>query len=131
MARTRSRGGFWVGAVAEICIIVASLVYVVSSELWALIAWEALATGYLAIGFTLAWSGKRPSRVSRGDVRAVARWSWVLPLISSFAGVNSAVLALFGGHLGDVMALATVAVGAVVVMSGPPSGRWRPARRSR
>ena len=50
MARTRSRGGFWVGAVAEICIIVASLVYVVSSELWALIAWEALATGYLAIG---------------------------------------------------------------------------------
>ena len=94
MARTRSRGGFWVGAVAEICIIVASLVYVVSSELWALIAWEALATGYLAIGFTLAWSGKRPSRVSRGDVRAVARWSWVLPLISSFAGVNSAVLAL-------------------------------------
>ena len=26
MARTRSRGGFWVGAVAEICIIVASLV---------------------------------------------------------------------------------------------------------
>ena len=90
----RSRGGFWAGTLAEVSIILASLVYVVSVELWALIAWETLAVIYLGIGFTLAWSGTTPSRVSRGEVRAAARWAWVLPLISSFAGVTSAVLAL-------------------------------------
>lgn len=94
MARRSSRRGFWAGTTAEAGIIVASIVYVVSSQLWALFAWEALAAGYLAAGFTFAWSGARSIRLSRDEARATARWSWVLPLISSLTGVNSAVLAL-------------------------------------
>ncbi len=94
MARTRSRAGFWTAAAAEICLIIASLVYVFSNELWALIVWEVLAAGYLAIGFALVWEGKRAPRISRDEVRIAVRWSWVLPLISSFVGVNAAVLAL-------------------------------------
>ncbi|GAB10567.1 hypothetical protein GOARA_061_00060 [Gordonia araii NBRC 100433] len=98
MSRVPARGGFWVGAAAELAIIVASLVYVLSSEVWALITWEALAAIYLATGFALAWNGEQPSRVSRSELRMAARWSWALPLISSFAGVNSAVLALVARH---------------------------------
>lgn len=117
MAQRPSRGGFWAGAAAEISIIAASLVYVLSNELWALITWEVLAIGYLATGFTLAWSGKAPSGVSRGDVRAAARWSWVLPLISSFAGVNSAVLALIArgdGTHNDALLGVAASIGVVL-----------------
>lgn len=112
-----SPGGFWAGSLAEVSIIVASLVYVVSVELWALITWEVVALVYLSIGLTLTWSGNVSSRISPEGVRTAARWAWVLPLISSFAGVTSAVLALLArgdGLHNDVLLGIAASIGVVL-----------------
>lgn len=109
--------GFWSGRIAEAAIVITSVVYVFTSELWALATWEILAIIYLTVGLALAWNGAPGPRAHRDEARAAVRWSWILPLVSSFAGVNSAVLALIARGSGtyDDTILAVAASAGVVL----------------
>jgi uncharacterized membrane protein len=106
-------------AAAEAGIIAASVFYVLTTAVWALLAWELLAVAYIAAGLALAWSGERHNLGDASAVRSLRRWSWVLPLVSSIAGANSAVVALtvradVGRDL-DAFLLATAASVGVVL----------------
>ncbi|MEV7693015.1 DUF1345 domain-containing protein [Microbacterium sp. NPDC089189] len=93
----RQRIARWVSTAVEIVLVVASIVYIASSELWALLAWVGLTVVYLAVGLAVSWGGRRENLGDRTEILFIARWAWVLPLISSGAGVNSAILALIAG----------------------------------
>ncbi|WP_136034701.1 DUF1345 domain-containing protein [Microbacterium sp. PF5] len=101
---------------AETAIILASLAYVITGQLAALIAWEAVALIYLTIGGVLVW--RMPARQSRADRRAAGenrRWAWVVPLLSSVTGAYSAVLALIARNEAQVVAeVSSFAVAAIV-----------------
>lgn len=88
-------------SLVETLLIASSVIYVLTSDLWALITWVTLTIAYLAVGLAVVWSGQREVLGDRAEVRALARWAWILPLISSGAGVNSAVLALIAAGADD------------------------------
>lgn len=84
----------WLELAAETVIVAVSVVSIVTAEWWALLVWEAVAVVYLVAGAFLVWRGDRQERGDAATVRTRARWSWMLPVVSSLAGAWSAVLAL-------------------------------------
>ncbi|WP_460792146.1 DUF1345 domain-containing protein [Nocardioides maradonensis] len=91
---SRSQVPGWAESVAEAVIVVASIVYVIGGQTWSLIAWEALAVAYLAVGLIVAWPATHDDSEDTRAMRELRRWAWVLPVVSSVAGAYSAVLAL-------------------------------------
>jgi uncharacterized membrane protein len=69
-------------------------VYVITNQLWALILWETVAIGYMAIGFIVAWRHDRTERTDADEARAVVRWMWIPPVLAAIVGANSAISAL-------------------------------------
>ena len=90
-----ARAVSWLGYVAELAVLSASIVYIVSGDLVSLFVWEALALAYLVVGGIIVW--RLPARRTRRDVRMAVenrRWAWVLPTVASITGAYSAVIAL-------------------------------------
>ncbi len=82
----RARRG--VVAASEVVIVVISLVYVVTGDVASLLIWSLLVSLFLSIGLVRVWRGRAaPAPTNR-------RWPWVLPVLSSLSGINSAFLAL-------------------------------------
>ncbi len=100
MTRGRQNAIFWAGAAAEVGVVATSLIYLFDNELSALVTWELLASAYLTVGLIIVWGGKHRPAALHAEVRKTRRWPWMLPLISSFAGVNSAILALISSKSG-------------------------------
>jgi uncharacterized membrane protein len=84
--------------VVEATIVVAAITYTVTASLWALLAWEAVAVSYLLVGLAAVWQGSKAEAVSPRSAQALFRWAWVLPMASSLAGVNAAVMGLLASH---------------------------------
>lgn len=106
-------------SVAEATIILASLLYVVTAQLWALLAWELVALCYIVVGLALIWRGGATAFADAVVVRELRRWAWVLPVASSAVGAHSAVLALVARsqtqHTGENVLLAVAACVGVVL----------------
>lgn len=100
--------GDWIGVIVEIIILVSGVLYVATNELWALLLWEAVALGYLVIGFIVLWPGKREQAPARSDARRVVRWMWIPPLLSAVVGAQAAITALAARNAADNDGMATV-----------------------
>lgn len=103
MARTTWRPLAWLSAAVESFIVVTCLVYLATNEIWALMAWEAVALVYLTVGLIVVWRTAPARALDTGErpkVRAIARWLWIPPLLSAAAGANSAVMALVARNAG-------------------------------
>lgn len=75
-------------AVSEVIIVAISLVYVITGAVASLLIWSLLVSLFLSVGLARVWRGRTaPAPVNR-------RWPWVLPVLSSLSGINSAFLAL-------------------------------------
>ncbi len=85
---------WWIEATVEIFIILTALWYIIIGEFYALVLWEALAFGYIAVTVAMAWTGEITVDIPSHDHKSVARWSGVFTVVSSIVGVNSAVWAL-------------------------------------
>lgn len=92
--RRSQRVSDWGGALTELVIFATCVTYLVTSELWALLLWEAVAAAYLIIGFAVVWRRRRIHPADVDEVRVVIRWLWVPPLLAAIAGANSAITAL-------------------------------------
>lgn len=90
---TLSRGD-WLAVSAQVAVVATCVVYLVTNEFLALIAWELVATLYLACGLIVAWRGSPVPRADRDEARAVVRWMWLPPLLAGLVGANAAVAAL-------------------------------------
>lgn len=96
--RRWKRAAEYLTTLVEVAIVVAALAYVATGSLGALIAWEAIGTAYLVVGFIVAVrhssSATGAGNRTGGRSGRLDTLSWVLPLVSSLVGVQSAVLAL-------------------------------------
>lgn len=84
----------WAGTAAEVCIFLASLAFLVTLEVWALVAWLAVGTLYVIGGFAAVWRGGPIEADASAALRSVTRWSWISPLLAATIGAVSAVTAL-------------------------------------
>lgn len=84
----------WSIVASETILVAASAVYLMTGQLSSLIVWIVLTTAYLVGGLLNVWSGDAEHVGDRGEIRFLARWSWVLPIISSGVGFSCAVDAL-------------------------------------
>jgi uncharacterized membrane protein len=84
----------WAETVAVLLIVAASVAYLFSGAVTLLIAWEVAALAYLLAGLVAAWPGRLLGVGSPRELRQFSRWSWLLPLVSSASGANSAIIAL-------------------------------------
>ncbi|MEZ2371332.1 hypothetical protein [Arthrobacter sp. RCC_34] len=82
------------GTVIETVILLASLLYVVTNEIWALMVWELIAALYLLVGGIVMWRANPRPLLDRHETSAVMRWMWLPPVLSAIVGANSAVTAL-------------------------------------
>jgi uncharacterized membrane protein len=110
----------WVWLGCDAVIAAAALVWLATSQLWALLLWEALAVTYLVAGIAVVWSGSSERSGSSHSARMVASLSWVLPFFASVVGIYAAVTALStrpsaGEAMNDSVILAIAASVGVVV----------------
>ncbi|WP_439679550.1 DUF1345 domain-containing protein [Embleya sp. MST-111070] len=100
-ARARLR---WTGSAAETLIFLSSVAFLSSTARWALIVWVVVGSLYIAGGFAAVWRGQPVEAGAVTELRALARWSWIAPLLAGTTGAVSAVTALLakdqvvGGH---------------------------------
>lgn len=112
------RAWFWLSSLVEAGIVAASIVYVVAASFVALVVWEALAAVYLSVGLVVVWRGRPIGPLpDRESVKFHTQATWILPLVSSLAGINSAVIALIvrSGGTRDDAPLALIASLGVVL----------------
>jgi uncharacterized membrane protein len=104
----------------EVLIVVLSVGHIVVGGSALLVVWEAVAVGYLVVGFIVTrHRSLHPDLPVRGRVGVLDTLSWVLPLTASITGVNAAVVVLAqtarSAPTADRVLLATAgAVGIVV-----------------
>lgn len=79
---------------ADTAIFATCIAYLATSQLWALLAWEAVAILYLVGGLAVVWRGVPHIIENTSEVRAIARWLWLPPLLSGAVGANAAIVAL-------------------------------------
>ena len=118
--QTGARARSWAASGTEVVIVTTSLIYVLTGAWWLLLTWEALAIAYIAIGVALVW--RAPANPA-GDERRAAReargWAWIMPVISSVTGANSAIIALAakseaGHEIDNYMLAAAASLGVVL-----------------
>lgn len=114
VAEGRERNGVlgYVVTGVEVLLLASSAAYVLTAGTALLFAWEAFAALYLIGIFAVArWTSLRESSTFVTErIGALDTLSWVLPLGSSVAGINSAVLILSGYGSGDDPSTILVAV---------------------
>jgi uncharacterized membrane protein len=91
---TKAKATQWVDATVELVLVAVSLLYVFTSAPWALFSWIGLSMVYFGVGLVVVWGGELEPASSDRQVRFLTRWTWVLPILSSLAGANSAIIAL-------------------------------------
>lgn len=105
VAQGRERNGVvgYLVTGVEVLLLASAAAYALTASTALLFAWEALAVLYVVGIFAVArWVSLHDPSVSvRERVGALDALSWVLPLGSSVAGINSAVLILSGYGSGD------------------------------
>lgn len=84
----------WLGAAAELGILLASLAFLVTGEVRALIAWLVIGVLYAIGGFAAVWNGGSVEVAEAESLRSSVRWSWVPPLLAAVTGAASAATAL-------------------------------------
>ncbi len=84
----------WGWLVCEAVIVLAATVWLITGHLEALLVWEIISVAYLVGGTVVVWRGSSERNGSVAAARVMARWSWVLPLLSSVVGASAAVVAL-------------------------------------
>lgn len=105
----------WAEPITEVVIILLSIYYVLTNQLWALLTWEAVTLIYLGCGLALVWDGQHEQELTAEARRSFAWWSWLVPLLCSVMGINSAVVALIaqkqrGDHSAMLAAVASLGV---------------------
>lgn len=79
--------------IAEVAIVLLSVIYAIGSSFTILIAWEIAALTYLIVGYILVRTRSRrePKQTRPGRVGTLDTLSWVLPVAASVTGINAAV----------------------------------------
>ncbi|MFE3202386.1 DUF1345 domain-containing protein [Embleya sp. NPDC059237] len=90
-ARARLR---WTGSAAEALIFLSSVAFLVTTARWALIVWVVVGSLYIAGGCAAIWRGRPVEAGAVTELRALARWLWIAPLLAGTTGAVSAVTAL-------------------------------------
>ncbi|MFF8893029.1 DUF1345 domain-containing protein [Brevibacterium casei] len=115
----RYSAGAWASGAAQAVIVVMCVLYLLTNELWALIAWECVTLGYLVIGLIVVWWGRLPETGGREEARVVAKWLWIPPLLAAIVGVQAAITAMVNQGSGDAgsektVLLVTASVGIIL-----------------
>lgn len=108
------------GMIAEATIVVSGLVFLITVNLWALAGWLVVGTLYVLLTLASVWNMDGLDCEDEPEVRALAHWSWISPLLAAAVGVVSAVTALVEKNSAasdPVNLLTTVAASVGVILS--------------
>lgn len=94
MARRRSRWFRGIATAAEVSMFLASVTFLATVEVWALLVWLTIGTVYVIGGLAAIWSGKPVDAHEVVAARAFSRWMWIPPVLAAAIGAVSAVTAL-------------------------------------
>lgn len=115
----------WIATSLEGLMAVLCVIYLITANLWVLIAWEVLGLFYVIEGFIKIWPGKPLKVIPEHEAKEIYRWTWVSNVLAALAGIYSAVVALSaqshhdtGSVLLSVLASAGIALSWTVLHVG-------------
>lgn len=109
-----------IGYVGEAALLLASLVFLVTTDPRALAGWVVVGTLYVVAGLASVWNVGHLEREDAVELRSAMHWSWISPLLAAATGVASAVLALTQGDTSahdPLNVLTTVAASLGIILS--------------
>lgn len=84
----------WTATSLEVLMAVLCAIYLITANLWVLIAWEVVGLFYVIGGFIKIWPGKPLKVIPEHEAKEIYRWTWLSNVLAALAGIYSAVVAL-------------------------------------